>query len=863
MLRKIALARRFAIGSLKGRHAVRDWQAQPGVPHRNKEFHRAPDEELKEQQSLLNKEFDEDFRVKLFDLEPKVKPAEPIPDPVFGLEAPSPIPISSGLIAEVFRQDTDESQFKLSGLKQDYLPFCVGAQTLNDSALQAVLDGMIAAHAEFCKSKGKHFDHISEEDLAEFFESRREDLVKLEMLTRETGFLNLIPLTIALRYNARLMSGSIFKVIEERLSAHLHLFSLRELALIKFGTEGSTPKSTSRDFRTTLRKKIISMLDLYKSTLSVRDFLYVFTAFRLEWNNYTLHYRLMSFIKFNAGRITKACAEDSSLAIDFLYTFTNCRLPKRFRKLMFQENELEKETELIMDIVQKSLTASLKESQDLTPSHILRLLTSVSVLGLSDYEEIFYLLDKQLLRMKDQLVNTPFLFAEIISLLANSNGRRQVPVPGFLALAPELSAKILPQLIKTDLSSALKTLSGLTKYRLIDFRASKKVFDALFAKIDSEEVGYKNLSAASFLILALFALPELKIDPASLENYSRITFKKISSKKEFIPLNYWRDIKQFCFLVAHLYPAWRMDHVEILCYHAEKRFNTSRLRPKLMTTDLQSVASLMPTDFESKLLPLGDFHNLFLIDFVARDIKLAIRLVTEESLLSNSTKETPKLSVYHEIQGALIRLDDWTLCDIQLEQFNDMGANRAAWLKEQVASTYKLAIEKSRPHVHELKLQAIKRMAAFAHTMFEDKKHKETYYAGEKFRAVDKLIGFYLDLNDPTRRELQEYADLLRMLEVFMKARGIETLTEEILKGIFEEIETQKLDQKTDEELIAMGFSISDAEKAISKYRHYLELAKHHNAEHNEEFEFVRELPHKYFENYEGFEEVNSLPPSK
>lgn len=861
MLRTIA--KRFAIGSLKGRHAVRDWQSQPGMPHRNKELHRAPDEELKEQQSKVNKEFDEDFRVKLFDLEPKVKPADPIPDPVFGLDVPSPIPIASGLIAEVFRQDTDESQFRLSGLRQDYLPFCVGAQTLNDSALQGVLDGLIAAHAEFCRSKGKHFDHISEEDLEEFFATRREDLVKLEMLARETGFSNLIPLIIALRFNARLMNGSIFRVIEERLAAHLHLFSLRELALIKFGTEASTPKPTSRDFRTKLRKKILSMLDLYKSTLSVRDFLYVFTAFRLEWNNYTLHYKFMAFIKFNAVRITKACAEDPTLAIDFLYTFANCRLPKRFRKLMFQENELDKETELVMDIVQKSLTASLRESKEITPSHVLRLLTSISVLGLSDYEEIFHLLDKQLIRMKDQLVETPFLFADIINLLANSNGRRQVPAAGFLALAPELSSKLLPRLIETDLSSALKVVSGLVKYRLVDFRSTKKIFDALFASIDSQEVGYRNLSTASFIVLALFALPELKIDPTSLENYSRITFRKISSRKEFVPLNYWRDIKQFCFMVAHLYPAWRMDHVEILCYHAEKRFNTSRLRPKLMTADLQSVASLMPTDFESKLLPLGDFHNLFLIDFAARDIKLAIRLISEDSLISGSTKEAPKFSVYHEIHGALIRLDDWTLCDIHLDQFNDMKANRAVWLKEQVTSAYKLAVEKSRPHVHELKLQAIKRMAAFAHTMFEDKKHKETYYAGEKFRAVDKLIGFYLDFNDPSRNELQEYADLLRLLEVFMKARGIATLTPEILEGIFEEIETQQLDEKTDEELMAMGFSLSDAEKAVNKYRHYLELAKHSKAEHNADYEFVRELPHKYFEDYEGFEEIDSLPPSK
>lgn len=372
------------------------------------------------------------------------------------------------------------------------------------------------------------------------------------------------------------------------------------------------------------------------------------------------------------------------------------------------------------------LVKALEGEASVSAANLIRLLTSLLLTERQNYEQLSDLIEDQVLRNLEIFQTDAAVFAELLVLLSSCNGQRGLGSAEFWkkASAAVAGAAITPE---ADIVSYRKLLVALVKARVLDLSSGGAMLEAFFSHIDKAENQIETLSDACFVLLGLAATEEGGSKKEKLEAWAKIVFRRLSFESRYFPLKQWKNIKYFAFFCRVTFPHWDQQYIEVLGYHSEKRYFTKKMRSKALTKSIESIAQIVQTTTSDlSILSLVDFHNLFLLDFAVSERKLAIRLKTKEQTHSTSTKDKKKMSVYYDIENLLLRIDNWVIFEIDMENFAQMGAKKASWLIEQVKAAHSLASTNSEEYVRELKMRIPKRMVKISELLYNDPKNRES-----------------------------------------------------------------------------------------------------------------------------------------
>lgn len=708
--------------SLKGKPVTLAWQAQSGGSVGAHQLYRTPAElkTLAERERI--RALNEDFRRGLFGLEAPRPVEVEIPDPVFGLERPRAKPLDTALISELFRHPPTPAQLHLARLRQDYLPALCEPFSVQDSALVAALE------------------LLQGEDGGE--------TGRVAALIRQTGFMNLPHVALHLTFVLDHRSTEVENALEDAISAHLHVFSLTELCLIRTALCNRAPKRCSMDLRRRLRQKTLNELRLRENSLPLADFLLLWNSFRAELNSPSVARLLFGFLRRQQRRLSEALKRDPHLGPDLWYAYANCRMNARFRKVAAESDELRREEEFVEELVGNAVLVSLAAKGPYPPARLLRLLTAVNLCKVTNHEELFDSVEEVFTVNFDALKCDFLLFADTVKFLASANGQSGIGSRACWASLAETAWKGV-DLATADVSSLVKLLTALVRMKAINVADFDSVMNALLARPD--ELTFDTLAELSFAFVCFRAGEGRAITTERFEALCLLLFQLLSRGQEWISVSAWQKVRFFARMCAVLHPEWDQTYIELLGYHADKRVSTSRLRPKALTADLTAVATVLQADLKFSLISLCDFNNLFLVDFASEDHKFAVWLRSSANMLSSATGETATTSAVWDAQHFLLELDGWTVCDISLEEFNELGPKRAAWLQQHVGAAFALAVENARAHLRDRKTEPVKRLVRMIGLGYEDPKHQPSAVMKERMRGLLAESRIELDAEHPDK----------------------------------------------------------------------------------------------------------------
>jgi len=739
MIRKTTgtlITRLFSKTNLKGKHLTFEWQTQNDGPEKTGEKWETKTEAADKKKAAQAARMQEDFRIDLFDLNPK--PQSPVieEDELFGTNFPAMKPFDTAHIRDVYNIASYSSKNALADKKLSYLNELVGKLEVPEAGLQNHLNLVEQKiHAFIAQSSGS-ISLISDADLENFYSSPEirpllEKLALLAQKAHQTSFPNLlITLSKQLRYlRDYVPSIPIYKEIERTLFSMLHLYSVQDLCKINFGLTYIMPKRCSTELRTKIRDQVA---DAPMSSLSIDEVLMMYTAFKQDLGCFKIHRKCMAFLIDNFDGIKELCKSNAHLALNIVYTFANCRPGKRYRKKfeLLNKNEIDftfeagKIEELYMPLV--VLNVDKYGSED-----FIKFLSISKILNYNDYDEIYFEIEKFMLKNADKLETTEL--ATILYYMAHTNlhgfGTR-----AFWKSFVDKLAGFFKATSESDAHDIVKIANALATCKAIDVATFGKLFGKyLLDTLGNQSVPFSHhdfsLLASAFMYLDLSTPNKDLVKP-----YLKALVVRLSFFDEWVPINYYFNIKMLTYYVSKRFPTWNLEYVINLCYHAEKVMLTERLRARKLDVEHQTVTSIIQKDLQMGLMSYVDFENLFLIDYAIDEYKFGVVLQTDRDSLYQRDDEERIASPLFDLKREILALHGWTICTVDYAEFTKLGEKRASWLRDRIKEHYNKALEKGKCLQDEKVKEAMARLERIA-TM--DVRDDPTYSA--HIRKADML----------------------------------------------------------------------------------------------------------------------------
>ena len=219
-----------------------------------------------------------------------------------------------------------------------------------------------------------------------------------------------------------------------------------------------------------------------------------------------------------------------------------------------------------------------------------------------------------------------------------------------------------------------------------------------------------------------------------MKPYLKALVVRLSFFDEWVPINYYFNIKMLTYYVSKRVPTWNLEYVINLCYHAEKVMLTERLRARKLDVEHQTVTSIIQKDLQMGLMSYVDFENLFLIDYAIDEYKFGVVLQTDRDSLYQRDDEERIASPLFDLKREILALHGWTICTVDYAEFTKLGEKRASWLRDRIKEHYNKALEKGKCLQDEKVKEAMARLERIA-TM--DVRDDPTYSA--HIRKADML----------------------------------------------------------------------------------------------------------------------------
>lgn len=696
-LRKVGLQTvnqaRFSRTSLRGKKLVFEWQKQTQGPLERPARWMTDREAEEETQKAFKARYDEDYRRELFDLNPKTPPPPPVNDEVYGSVLPESKVFDRVTVSELYATAKYPGRKQLQDLKISFIRGLLHEWKIYDRELNEGVTQLKGLIANLTQQTGRPSAYdIPEEEMRALFAIPEAQAV-LESFQRaisRTNYKNIPVLLLKLTEDVGYTSDSfsdvpIFETLHSSLAKSLHVLTPSELATAYYALNFRFPKMGSLGFRRMIRE-LIEKLDF--NTLSLNEIITFFFAFRTDVNHTDIQNRCTRYFIDKFEGIQRLFPTHPTLALEILYTYGNCKLPKRFYKrfkiLPSEEREdtylKDRMEHLYMPHVLQNL-AVYREPQ------FLQLLSILKVMNLFNYDEVYLAVTRFILRGWDSIDST------VLASLLYQSVKNNIRGFGSRAFWKEVSQRFMAT------ADSKKGLNSPSNFLRISYAlAHNKVLPpkAFAQKFERQFIEAVEDPSTDFGDLSISCLTTLYLDLADqAQDHARkmaaAVLRVIVRKNQFIPLFYYAPTKYFLWYFSKRFPQWNFEPLETLSYHAEKHFSTSRLYNKQMTGAHSELASIIKKQLNLDIVSLVDFQNLFLIDFAHQDLRFGVLVKGDFDVLYHEPDEERVSTGLFDLKAEILAQNKWTVCIIDQEEFRNSGPERAKWLKQLLEDSFKKA----------------------------------------------------------------------------------------------------------------------------------------------------------------------------
>ena len=732
MIRHISLAvRSMNRFGLKNKDIVYEWD-QP-ADQKTKKYY--TEGEISQKQKILHKRrMREDFRIHLFDLKKQKETVKPVEDEIFGFEIPCMKKFDTATIAEIYRTEKSIDADEFIKNKLAYLPEYIPPFGQIDPKTEETISEIRKLANSLESTNNIEDEYLLREKMFED-EGLKSMMHELKLLVSEINYKYLPSLICKicfdLKYNDEYIKGlGLYRIIDDKINKHIHLYSIDELAHIYFGLTYKMPKRCSLKLRQNIRDKIVAN---NFSVLAPEQVMKIYTAFRNDHNCQKVHLKCIEYFFEQRIKVEKESSNDPNLSIKVLYTYMNSRPSERYRRALLEEQEIENETDKMVDIYMPIVLDNIKY---LDKNNFLRLLSVTYTLKLKDYEELYIELENFFLNHIEKFDNNEKTL--VLYYMARCNNDRGICSRDFWnAIVNKYLGSVIPT-NNLQISAFCRLIYALTVSKSIDSASFEKIFGQhLLSFLSSESLSY---SEASMLAVSLIILEK---QDTNLDKYFKSFIKNISLKDKWVPLRYYYHLKLFTTYCALVHPNWNISYMENLFYHAEKKFNTYHTRKDYITPDYKDLSSLI-SRLDTYLLSFMDYKNLFLIDYCMEERKLAIMYLTDRDYLFDLNDDERIMNPLTEIKLKILEKDDFVVCSIDHEEFMSIETNKSDWLKQKLENAYVYTEQRAR-EIHFANQKAVlERNLTLAKAQFKDNRYldlktKLEIFEEQQIQAIEDL----------------------------------------------------------------------------------------------------------------------------
>ena len=493
-------------------------------------------------------------------------------------------------------------------------------------------------------------------------------------------------------YHSDFVNGAnLWEIIRKELEFNFHILSFRQKCRALYSLIGKFPKKCSF----TLRKKIIkNLIKQDFNGLSIEELMMFRTATRNEKKDDDC-YRLYNINILKRKKQISQTDPDLGTPIDVLYTFYNCRLASRDRKLLTHKKEEEEEELEYWNVLSPMIYGRIPL---LSVSGLMRMLSCLEMRKLELGNEFYYLIVKRFMEIKNEMAIDEYLhFVDAFSRLRHNSGIGDENI--WNAIGKDIEAK-MKEITEIDSDFILFRL-----FKNLNFQnqISESAFYKYYVKrISSFLTSSKNLNwnclheLAAAIPLFENSFPKNKEIKKIIKEFTRCLCLQNhpSSYRQHYFLKMYRQ------LIETKYPEWDLSNMDISGYHAEIEYSPWKIKDMLLSLELKELISIIQVQ-DIDLTPLVCFENSFMIDLANEEFKYAVLLKTKENVTSSSKgfleidSSKGELRADKKIQKLILESKDWHVIEIDYDEFKLKKDQRATWLVEILKKGFEDAVQKA------------------------------------------------------------------------------------------------------------------------------------------------------------------------
>ena len=679
-------------------------------------------------------------------------------DPVFG-EGPFPNNLMPRKTNKNLYQGPVHSYLhKHIEMKVDYLGYLTETE-LNSAGLQAAINRAVLlfnealANKQICKYKATYSDTDQI-----YLENKNLKLVMEEIFltlkgshVRDHISLAIILTTDLLYYKDILESATIWEQIENEIDFNMHILSFRERAKAMYSISVRYPKKCSFALRNRLHQ---SLLNTDMNGVSLEDLLMFHHATRLEQNNDHSHRKFIMSLAKRSVELT-ALPVDSTLPVDTLYSFFNNKMDNnRRKKLIHKEEENEEE----LNVFEQLYPFVSERLNQLSISALMRLVASVQITKVNAYNEFAVSISLIILKRLNTIDPDVLIYFLIHFTKMNYN----------CGVGDKFFWQTISKYVENNFDKFENLKDDYLFYELFRCLAyhnqlPKEFFKNKFqAKLESDLFNLSlNWDSLYPVMIGVLSMDRTFKSDALVQSFLNLICRAICLQTT--PLKYKHDyyIKLFRMLIQARFPDWDLSALNYLTYFADKEFSVWKLKKSSLTPELQNLLNISQTNLELLMVPLMEFENTFFIDLANKDYRFGVMIKSSSKVLSSSKdildfdSTEGDMVLDRHIQLEILKHHGWHIYELDYQEFESKGNNRAQWLMDVLQREYTISCEKrpdpfkeTREDVSDI-IKTISTLDYSTEVFDDDKIVNQTYHDyvdySEKFSDDEENLKFMIE----------------------------------------------------------------------------------------------------------------------
>jgi len=578
-------------------------------------------------------------------------------------EQPTPRKYDKILVKELYWNPRQNDIYTYNNRKIAYLKDFQEPFQINDEKVLNLLDG---ADKALTKKLGAHintfvdpdFDPTEAQKSEELFVKNLQELKEMIPKINHRLYPNIaLYLANKLRYKSDFLG--IWSVLENEIFKILHNLSSLEIAKLRHAMAGTYPKAGSPK----LHHAFIDIIIQDLPSCDVNELLYIYHAFR-NLSNYKIHSKVYN--ELLARDLSKHFAADPDLVANVLYTYANCRIDKRDRKVFRETYEHFKEASNLIDRYFGALETSIPK---MSGDALIRLALALTILRLENYVDLSLKIERAL-TAKAQTLDA-FQTANALYAFSKINGGL---MGGKEAFYKELEKNVLKYWDQFNNHEKARIYYAYTARGLFSKDLAKNFMP--WIKDNMAKFDYAQLANVAY---------GLMFEDVKDREIWRAFAKNVSTQKHVCPIIHYRPLKIARYYIDSLFPEWDMRHYENTCFEAERYFSITRLKIDYERDEYYDMSRILNLELDFNFKIWLEWENLFVVDYAILPNKVGVLVQKDRDNLPFSNEAKPA----YKLRQKILEANGWKILNVKWDEFSNLGPNRNAWIKEEVEKLLK------------------------------------------------------------------------------------------------------------------------------------------------------------------------------